>query len=318
MTGPTETLTQSAAWTTAAPALSVLTPFFRDDPTPLIARLEHEAARLAGRIEVIALDDGGGDAPLTHRVALQVGELATPARLVVLGQNQGRAPGRNRLAAHARGRHLLFLDSDMAPDTDDFLARYLGLIDLPPSDGGDPAVVFGGFSMKQVPRSPRFALHRALALRGECLDAAQRRLKPEKYVFTSNLLVRRDVFEAEAFDESFSGWGWEDVEWGMRVLRRYGVVHIDNPATHLGLDTPAALAGKYEQSAGNFARVIARHPEIVSNYPSYRLARQLKRLPAVKWWRGLLKWAALNPAAPLTARVLALKAYRAALYAEVV
>jgi len=310
---PRETLTQSETWATAAPALSVLIPFFRDDPTSLIAGLEREAARLGGRVEVVTLDDGGGDELLTHRVALQVGNLIAPARLVALDRNQGRAPGRNRLAAHARGRHLLFLDSDMAPDTDDFLARYLDLIDV-----DDPAVVFGGFSMKQVPRATRFALHRALALRGECLNAAGRQLKPEKYVFTSNLLVRRDVFEAEAFDESFSGWGWEDVEWGMRVLRRYGVRHIDNSATHLGLDTPAALAGKYEQSAGNFARVIARHPEIISNYPSYRLARQLKRLPAVKSWRGLLKWTALNPAAPLTARVFALKAYRAALYAEVV
>ena len=34
------------------------------------------------------------------------------------------------------------------------------------------------------------------------------------------------------------------------------VVHLDNPATHLGLESAAALAGKYEQSVGNFARVI--------------------------------------------------------------
>ena len=313
MTGPIETLTDSAAWASAAPVLSVLTPFFRDDPAPLITRLEREAARLGGRAEFIALDDGGGDRSLTSRIAMQVLNLSVPARLIALDRNQGRARGRNRLAAHARGRHLLFLDSDMAPDNDTFLARYLGLI-----EAGDPAVVFGGFSMKQGPTAPCFALHRALALRGECLSAAERRLKPEKYVLTSNLLVRRDVFEAEAFDEGFSGWGWEDVEWGMRVSHRYGVVHVDNPATHLGLDTPAVLAGKYEQSAGNFARVVARHPEIVSTYPSYRLARRLKRLPAVKAWRGLLKWAALQPSAPLTTRVLALKAYRAALYAEVV
>ena len=73
----------------------------------------------------------------------------------------------------------------MAPDTDDFLARYLALI-----DDSDPAVVFGGFSMKQVPKATRFALHRALALRGECLDAAERRLKPEKYVSLARSRLR--------------------------------------------------------------------------------------------------------------------------------
>ncbi len=313
MTAPLETLTDNAAHAGAKPTLSVLIPFFRDDPAPLLAMLDREASALNGRVEIVALDDGGGDAALTRRIGAEVGRLATPARLVALDTNQGRARGRNRLAAHARARHLLFLDSDMAPDAPDFLARYLAMI-----DNDNSPVAFGGFSVKQVKVHPRYALHRALALRGECLSAATRALQPEKYVFTSNLLVRRDVFEAEAFDESFTGWGWEDVEWGMRVARRYGVVHVDNPATHLGLDTAEVLAGKYEQSAQNFACVVARHPEVVSTYPSYRLARLLKRAPGLKAWRGLLKWAAIRPVAPLTARVLALKAYRAALYAEVV
>ncbi len=313
MSPPTETLTDNTAWAAAQPVLSVLIPFYRDDPTPLLVMLEREAKALNGRVEIVTLDDGGGDIALTRRAAEQVADLTLPARLVALDANQGRARGRNRLAALARAKHLLFLDSDMAPDAPDFLARYLAMIAR-----DDPPVVFGGFSVKQMPPLRRFALHRALSLRGECLVAAVRSLHPEKYVFTSNLLVRRDVFEAEAFDESFTGWGWEDVEWGMRVARRYGVTHVDNAATHLGLDTAQALAGKYEQSAQNFARVVASHPEVVSTYPSYRLARALKRLPMVKTWRGLLKWTAIHPVAPLTARVLALKAYRAALYAEVV
>lgn len=309
-----ESLADNAAWTaSAAPALSVLIPFYRDDPRPLLATLNQEAASLGGAVEVVVLSDGGGDGALDVAVSEAVRALAVPTRLVALSNNVGRAKGRNRLAAHARADHFLFLDSDMAPDAPDFLARYLRLI-----AADDPPVAFGGFSMAQASDAPAFALHKALSLRGECLPAAVRSLHPEKYVFTSNLLVRRDVFEAEAFDERFRGWGWEDVEWGMRVARRYGVIHVDNPATHLGLDTAAALAGKYEQSARNFARVVASHPEVVKTYPSYRLARVLKRAPAVKAWRGILKWAAIHPVAPITARVLALKAYRAALYAEVV
>jgi glycosyltransferase involved in cell wall biosynthesis len=312
MTAPHESLTDNPSWAEARPILSVLIPSYRDDPAPLLALLDRETAAVDGRVEVVVLDDGGGDAALAARVAMAVQALALPARLVSLDLNQGRARGRNRLASHARARHLLFLDSDMAPDAPDFLACYLALIEQ------DPPVVFGGFSVKQVEAGPQYALHKALAQRGECLPASVRRQQPEKYVFTSNLLVRRDVFEAETFDESFSGWGWEDVEWGMRVARRYGVLHIDNPATHLGLDTAAALAGKYEQSAANFQRVIARHPEVVATYPSYRLAKAMKKIPAMKTWRGLLKWTAVHSPAPMTARVLALKAYRAALYAEVV
>ena len=150
------------------------------------------------------------------------------------------------------------------------------------------------------------------------MPAATRRLTPEKYVFTSNLLVRRDVFEREAFDEGFAGWGWEDVEWAMRVSRRHEILHIDNTATHLGLDPAATIAAKYEQSARNFARVVAAHHDIVSAYPSYRAARLLKRAPLRRLWRPLLKLTALAETLPVAMRAFAMRLYRAALYAEAV
>jgi glycosyltransferase involved in cell wall biosynthesis len=292
--------------------LSVLIPFFRDDPRPLLAALDAEAAGFDGQVEIIVLDDAGGDAALSANVAETVAGLRAPARLIQLTTNEGRARGRNRLAAAARADRLLFLDSDMLPDRPDFLSAYLELL---PSH---PAVVVGGFSVTQCVAREDHALHRAMAARADCLPAAVRALTPEKYVFTSNLMVRRDVFDAEAFDEGFHGWGWEDVEWGARVCRRFPVLHIDNPATHLGLDTADVLAGKYEQSVQNFARLAARHPDLVSGYPSVKAARLFKSWPGVQHWRGVLKTLALSSLMPLTVRVLAMKAYRAALYAEAV
>ncbi len=297
----------------AAPRLSVLTPFYRDDPRPLLAALDREAAALGGAVELVLLDDAGGDPDLSNAIAEIAMATALPTRLVQLAANAGRARGRNRLMAQSRGRHLLFLDSDMLPDRPDFLAAYLALI-----AAEDPAVTVGGFSVAQAAERPEHALHRALALRGDCLPAAVRNQMPEKYVWTSNLLVRRDVFDAEQFDEAFQGWGWEDTEWGVRVAARYGVRHIDNQATHLGLDTAANLAAKYAQSPPNFARMLARHPKVVARFPSYRLARLLKPLPGRTAWRALLKRLALAEHAPLGARVSAMKLYRAALYSDVV
>jgi glycosyltransferase involved in cell wall biosynthesis len=305
---PRARMDDNAAWALAEPRLSVLIPFLRDDPAPLIAAL---ASAPAPGAELVLLDDGTGDAALTARLVGQLAELDLPARLITLPANEGRSRGRNRLAQAARGSHFLFLDSDMLPDLVTFLADWLALI-----AAQDPAVAFGGFSLKQAPTDARFAVHRAMAERSECLDAATRALAPEKYVYTSNLLVRRDVFAAEAFDPGFSGWGWEDVEWAMRVSRRWPVIHVDVPATHMGLDDVAALAGKYEQSAANFARVVARHFAVVSTYPSYRAARRLKRVPGLRAIRPWFKRLALSEAAPVAARAFSLRLYRAALYAD--
>jgi hypothetical protein len=104
----------------------------------------------------------------------------------------------------------------------------------------------------------------------------------------------------------------------MRVARRWPIQHVDITATHLGLDTARTMAAKYEQSAANFARVIAAHPEVVSTYPSYRVAKALKRAPLRPLWRPLLKSYALAEAAPLASRAVAMRLYRAALYAEAV
>lgn len=307
-----EALTDNLLWAAARPRLSVLTPFKGDDPTPLLKALAREAESVPG-VELVLLDDGSDDAALAARVEALVGALPFPARLVRLARNEGRAKGRNRLVAHARAQSLLFLDSDMLPDDPHFLAAWLDLV-----AEADPAVAFGGFSLTQVSPRRDQALHNAMALHADCRPAAERRRAPEKHLFTSNLLVRRDVFAAEAFDEGFTGWGWEDVEWGMRVARRWSIQHIDNPATHLGLDTAPVIAAKFEQSAANFARVVAAHREVVQTYPSYRAARLLKRAPLRHVWRPLLKAYALIEGAPLRTRAFAMRLYRAALYAEAV
>lgn len=300
----------NAAHGAATPRLSILTPFLRDDPADLLAALEaipHQGA------EIVLLDDGTGDVALTARLQAQITALDLPTRLITLDSNVGRAQGRNLLTAHARADYLLFLDADMRPDSHGFLVRWLELI-----AAERPAVAFGGFSLDQAPLRREHAVHRALALRSDCIPVEQRRQAPEKYVFTSNLLVRRDVFDTEAFDGGFAGWGWEDVEWAMRVARRWPIVHIDNTATHMGLDPARVIAAKYEQSAGNFARVVAAHREVVSAYPSYRVAKLLRRAPARGLWRPILKALGTSPVGPVKARAFALRLYRAALYAEAV
>lgn len=309
MTAPiTEIRIENAAWAKAQPRLSVLIPTFRDDPTALLKALDDPSAGA----EVVVLDDGGGDNALAERIARRVEKMRIPARFARLSSNEGRAKGRNRLASHARGDHFLFLDSDMLPDTPDFLSRWAAV-----AESGAP-VAFGGFTLNQTPRRPEHALHRAMALKSDCTPAPERAKAPEKHVFTSNLLVRRDVFEKIGFDEGFSGWGWEDVEWAMRVVRRHPILHIDNTATHLGLDPAPAMAAKYEQSAANFARVVTSHRDIVVAYPSYKVASALKPLPLRHVWRPWLKRIALAEIAPIPLRAFAMRLYRAALYIEAV
>jgi len=299
---------RNAAFELARPDLSVLIPFYRESPVDLLKSL---STRDPHAIELIVLDDGSACPDITAEVTTFIQTSPLACELITLAQNEGRSRGRNRLTTAARGDTFLFLDADMLPDDEAFLDRWLAVA------RDKQAVVFGGFSLLQAPHDAKFAVHRQMAGHGDCLPASERLKQPEKYVFTSNLLVRRDVFEVEGFDPNFTGWGWEDVEWAMRVAARYGVGHIDNTATHMGLDTAEVLTRKYEQSAANFARVIAKHPDVVSQYPSYKVAKLLKMLPLRGVLRAAAKSLAMMPL-PTAMRARLLRLYRAALYSEVV
>ncbi len=102
----------------------------------------------------------------------------------------------------------------------------------------------------------------------------------------------------------------------MRVAEHFPVIHIDNTATHLGLDSTDDLLEKYGTSGANFARLAERNPEAVKALPLFRMARRMQRLPARGMWAGLARWIARQGYAPMTLRLNALKTYRALCYAE--
>jgi len=293
-----------------APALSVLVPFHGDDPAPLIASLGAALMKLAAPVEIVLIDDASPDPALGDAVRVRLDAMATPARLLTARRNLGRAAARNRLAAAARGRWLLFLDADMGAGPD-FLARWLDAAETAEFDAA-----FGGYDAEPAADSA-LALHAALALASDIRDAAARRRIGPTAFCTSNLLVRADVMRAVRFDESFTGWGWEDVDWAVRAARSYALDHIDNPARHGGWQTAETLLEKFRTASVNYARLLGKHPQLAA-LPGARAANFLRLLPGQGLVRGLWARAARAACLPMRARTIALKLWRASWAAEAI
>ena len=289
--------------------LTIAIPTYKDMPDKLIDKLM--SCPGAEQSHLLIYDDGSGVAQLGTFCAAAVTNWPGPATLISARENKGRAHARNRLIAHAKTNWILLLDADMLPDSSDFLANYLDAI----SASNGPSLIAGGFSLKQVTPNRAQSLHARQSLSSECLSAKDRSKDPGRYVFTSNILIHRQILNAVKFDDGFEGWGWEDVDWGLRVARSYPVVHVENTATHLGLDDVGTLLEKYGGSGGNFARMLARHPQATSAMALTKAARTLARLPGRFVIRAAAKLIAKTPA-PMSLRLQALKLYRAASYAE--
>ncbi|MHA6289519.1 glycosyltransferase family 2 protein [Maricaulis sp. CAU 1757] len=290
--------------------ISVLVPFYCDDPEPLLRTLD----RLnAGRrdIEIVLHDDGEPDPKLNGRLSRLLGRLDTPVRLLTSLRNRGRSAGRNLLAERARGEWLLYLDADMQPTDETFFERYRDRIE---NDDFDAA--FGGYHT-DWPSDPRLWLHAALARTSDQHDAARRTEIGPTAVCSSNLLVRRSVMRVVPFDEGYQGWGFEDVDWAVRAARRFDLVHLDNPARHGGLQDVDTLLAKFRDGAVNYQRLIERNPEL-ARLPLARAARSLAFIPMQARLRGLWAAFARNAALPVRLRTAGLKLWRASWTAEMI
>lgn len=290
--------------------MSVLIPFYRDDPTPLVSALAAEISAHELPIEIVLFDDGEPDPDLNTRIARAVDALPAPARLLTARRNVGRAAGRNRLASAAIGEWQLFLDADMTV-AEHFLRTWLEQIE---TDGFDAA--FGGYTADPVQEKSHH-LHAALA-RSSDENSAQCRNEIGATAFcTSNLLARADLMRKVGFDEHFTGWGWEDVDWAVRADQIGELVHIDNPAGHAGWQSPDILLGKFRDAARNYARLLEKHPELAA-LPGARAARILKAIPGQALLRGVWALMAQSPIAPMKARTTALKLWRASWAADAI
>jgi len=200
------------------PDLSVVIPTHNNRPV-LARALQHLFAQdyPAERFEIVVLDDGSTDG-----TAEMVRSLSSPVPITYRWQpNRGRAAARNAGSHLAAAPVLLYLDSDIlaAPDLVSRHARYYA----------DPSRAIGVQGRTLIhPEARRTPFMKTKELLPDLTRRRRHDLSPY-HVITRNLSIRaEDLWAVGGFDESFPGYGWEDIELGLR-LRARGVRFFYDP-----------------------------------------------------------------------------------------
>ncbi len=216
--------------------------------------------------EVVLVNDGSTDE--TAAVIERAASRATCSFEVVNQANAGLAKGRNVGIARARGERIIFIDDDVLP-LPNFVEEHLRSHDRTPL-----AVVRGG------------------AINVENFDD----LPPPYWSFkhysgnffwTTNVSVPLATIRAiGGFNESFSEYGWEDIDVGLR-LRFGGVRATFNPKALVYHYKPRPRSGNVEKMVAQ-ARAQARTAvQLAKIHPHWRTYLATGINPVQ---RGLHKW----------------------------
>ncbi|MCQ2057028.1 MAG: glycosyltransferase [Bacteroidaceae bacterium] len=255
-----------------AKGLSVLVPVFNWDCSALLEGLHAQGRALTTDFELVVADDCSTDLTLRDKVA-GTAESLDSCRYFGSDRNMGRAAIRNFLADRSRYDTLLFIDCDAMICSPTFLKDYM---DAWTGTG----VVCGGLKHPDIMPATGMELRYRYEKKADRRRAARyRRLAPYDRFTPFSFLIGRSLFMRIRFDESFAGYGYEDVKFGMDLSgMKADMLHIDNPLVHIGLEDNRTFLQKTESAILN---LYSRRDSIGDGSHLLNTFRRLERLHLV-------------------------------------
>ncbi|MEM6535824.1 MAG: glycosyltransferase [Pseudomonadota bacterium] len=293
----------------APTALTICLSTWNKDTRKLITALSRQQD--ADKCALIILDNGSNDPRLTAQISEHIQSFPGPAKLFQSKWRLSTSNARRRMAELAESDWMLMLNANVSPDSNAFLARYLSVANARQK----PALYAGGHSLKYAPKMQATDLHAAHAAQSEYLPADKRVEKPGPNVFATNILVHRRIIESVNVASDTGDWGWDYVDWGLSVSRKFRVEHIDNTVSDLDLSDVDELIRRYTNSGESYARAASQH-RLLRQRRLFRAAKAISYLPFSRKIESLAADVVRNERMPLNLRLFGLRVFRAAAYAE--
>ncbi len=251
--------------------LSICIPVYNYDVRPLVNKLIKQLDSLSEKIEILIGDDGSKENIIQINSEL---ECFDQVKIIQAKKNIGRAAIRNLIAGLSKFNYLLFLDCDS--DIDNlFINNYLIFIN------DNTEVICGGTLHPEKCPSLEQKLRWKSGRIREDIKASKRSINPFVNFTSNNFIIKRELFESIKFNERIRKYGHEDTLFGIDLeYNKARILHIDNPAIHLGIDFNDDYINKTQQAIENVF-FIMHH----SNYNQ----QLLNRITLLRYYQKLKK-----------------------------
>lgn len=250
--------------------LSVLIPTYNYSVFDLVENIFNQCKKTGIEYEILVFDDGS-----TEDIIIEQNSEIEKFKNVFLFQNKknlGRTQTRKLLAEKSRYDWLLFLDSDVIPAKENFISEY---IKIAPNKY---KVILGGYSYHSFNINSSVIFRWKYGSQREEASAKKRNQSPYGYVFSGNVLIEKQTFFENNFNENTNLYGMDNYFSYNLFRNKISVLHIDNPIIHLGLEQNEIFFKKSLQSVENRKKYLAGLPEIEKVNPLLKHYKRLKKI----------------------------------------
>lgn len=265
--------------------LSILIPIFNYNSYPLVNELHKYCSESEIHFEILCQDDASNE--FLHENQRING--ITNCNYSKNNLNLGRGTNINLLAEKAKFEWLLIMDCDTFPTQSDFIRNYILQINH------DEKVVFGGIEYQKEKPAEDQLLRWFYGNLRESLSVEKRNTNPNGNALTSNLLIKKNIFNSNKFNELITKYGYEDLVF-LSDLQKKGIVvkHIENPTYHLGLETSQQFLNKTKIALENLKILTATNSLTSSESKLLKVSILLKRLYLFSFVSFIFKKTELN------------------------
>lgn len=227
--------------------LSILIPTYNYNVYSLVTELKSQADALGIAYEILVQDDASTFF-LKENTEIN---LLQHCSYTLNHENLGRGNNINLLNNRANFDYVLIMEADAFPEKKDYLQHLIASINP------ETQVLFGGVTYPNEKPEKDKLLRWKYGNERESIPLSERLKNPYHFVFTWNLLLKKELLSNYHFPYNVKDYGYEDVVF-IKQLKENNipVQHIENRLVHFNTETSLTFIEKTERAITTLHQLI--------------------------------------------------------------
>ena len=271
--------------------LSILIPTYNYNVYPLVTELKNQADALGIAYEILVQDDASKSF-LKENTEIN---LLQHCSYTLNHENLGRGNNINLLNNRAKFEYVLIMEADAFPEKKTYLKKLIDSINQ------ETQVLFGGVIYpNQKPEQDKL-LRWKYGNERESISLSDRLKRPYHFVFTWNLLLKKEILSKYHFPNNIKNYGYEDLVFIKQLKEnKVPIQHYNNMLIHFNSETSIAFLNKTEDAVKTLHQLISNKKLLIEDIKIGKASNMIQLLHLESLARFLFKKTSTKLIANLT------------------